>query len=309
VLSQTRRALEDFDNQHDFERMAADVLNSSAYSDVDPAAPGGGPDSGEDITFHDGETPGVAFVTLNKDIKSKFKYDLNKKQSSSTIIALFCNVVVSPSTKLEFTKAALSKGCRLDIYDLERLRSLLDSSQKDIRRRYLHIDDEAAAKLRSEVTKLIKFPDAVPDNVSPPSTMERILLDQLPRRLFDLLLRYEEVDIKEMPGIGQRLHNHLVAYYKFRKQAIRIENEMMSKVGNMVGVRFPAAWQIYVRYSLMRFGGASMETIVSWGDFLNFSITWEDAEKVFSRLSEDHYHQLQQGSLNHMAILFSRCKR
>jgi len=42
MLSQTRRALEDFDNQHDFERLAADVLTGLGYSDVDPQAPGGG---------------------------------------------------------------------------------------------------------------------------------------------------------------------------------------------------------------------------------------------------------------------------
>ena len=38
MLSQTRRALEDFDNQHDFERMAADVLNALGYSNVEPMA-------------------------------------------------------------------------------------------------------------------------------------------------------------------------------------------------------------------------------------------------------------------------------
>jgi hypothetical protein len=32
MLSQTRRALEDFDNQHDFERMAADILNGLGYA-------------------------------------------------------------------------------------------------------------------------------------------------------------------------------------------------------------------------------------------------------------------------------------
>src|ERR1035437_4858762 len=44
MLSLTRRALEDFDNQHDFERFAADVLNALAYTPVEPMAPGGGAD-------------------------------------------------------------------------------------------------------------------------------------------------------------------------------------------------------------------------------------------------------------------------
>ncbi len=42
MLSQTKRALEEFDNQHDFERMAADILNALGYPLVDPQAPGGG---------------------------------------------------------------------------------------------------------------------------------------------------------------------------------------------------------------------------------------------------------------------------
>ena len=36
MLSHTKRALEDFDNQHDFERMAADILNALGYSALVP---------------------------------------------------------------------------------------------------------------------------------------------------------------------------------------------------------------------------------------------------------------------------------
>ena len=78
MSSQTRRILEDFDNQHDFERMAADILNALGYEDVEPMAPCGGSDGGCDIKFRDGETSGIAFVTLEKKIKEKFKQDLSK---------------------------------------------------------------------------------------------------------------------------------------------------------------------------------------------------------------------------------------
>ena len=63
MMSQTRRAIEDFDNQHDFERMAADVLNALGYADVEPIAPRGGSDGGRDIQFREGDTPGIAFDT------------------------------------------------------------------------------------------------------------------------------------------------------------------------------------------------------------------------------------------------------
>jgi hypothetical protein len=267
--------------------MAADLLNGLGYVAVDPAAPGGGPDSGKDISFRDGDTTGVALVTLNKDIRGKFNKDLEKLPQGEGLIALFCNVTIGPSTKLQFTRDALQKGYRLETYDLERLRSLLDSSQREVRRRYLHIDDDISAKLRSEVAKLTRFPNAVPDDTKPPTILELLLKDGLPRRLFELLFKYEEADIKELPGLGNALHRHLLAYYEFRTETTRIENEMVQKIGSMVGVRFPAAWRIYSRYCIMRFAGVSSEIIQSWGDFLNFGITWDDAEKVYSKLSAD----------------------
>ena len=186
MASQTRRSLEDFDNQHDFERMAADVLNALGYSDVEPMAPAGGADGGRDIIFREADTPGIAFVTLEKTIRDKFKRDLAKQSNTEGLIALFCNVDVSPSMKLTFAREAVAKGYRVDVFDLERLRSLLDSSLKDVRRRYLKIDDELAARLRSEVRRLLRFPDATPSAPDPPTLVETLLADDLPRRLFDL---------------------------------------------------------------------------------------------------------------------------
>jgi hypothetical protein len=221
MLSQTCRALEDFDNQHDFERMAADMLNALGYSSVEPMAPGGGGDGGQDIRFREGDAPGVAFVTLEKKIKDKFKRDLAKLTESEGLIALFCNVDVTPSMKLAFAKEAIAKGYRLEVFDLERCRSLLDSSLKDIRRRYLHIDDAIAARLRSEVIKLLRFPDAIADASNCPTLMEKMLTDSGPRRLFELLMQYEEKDVLEVPWIGAPLHKHLIGYCSFRQMALK----------------------------------------------------------------------------------------
>jgi len=285
MLNQTRRALEDFDNQHDFERMAADVLNALGYSNVEPMAPGGGPDSGQDIRFTEGETPGVAFVTLNKNIRDKFNSDLAKQGEGEGVIALFCDVDVSPGMKLKFAKKAIAKGYRIEVFDLERLRSLLDSSLKDVRRRYLHIDDEVATRLRFEVTKLLRFPDSIQDVTAPPTLIEGMLVNKLPCKLFDLLMHYEEKDIVEVPEIGSALHNHLTTYYRFRQEALRLEDGLISRIGRMVKVRYRAAWQIYSQYVIMRFSGMSKEAIIAEGDFLNYSITWDEAERVFAELS------------------------
>ncbi|MSQ48662.1 MAG: hypothetical protein EXR78_09830 [Deltaproteobacteria bacterium] len=137
MLSHTRRALEDFDNQHEFERLAADVLNALGYSSVQPMAPRGGADGGRDLNFRSGETEGIAFVTREKKIRDKFGRDLAKQEKGEGHIALFCNVDLTPSMKLAFARYSLEIGYTLEVFDLERLRSLLDTSLKDIRRRYL----------------------------------------------------------------------------------------------------------------------------------------------------------------------------
>ena len=157
MFSQTRRALEDFDNQHDFERMAADILNSLGYLNVEPMAPAGGPDGGRDIQFRDGDARGIAFVTLDKDISKKFKFDLSKQEDADGVIALFCNV--------------------------------------------------ATAQL--------------------------------------------------------------------------FEQQLTNTIGGMVEVEFPRAWQICLRYVEMRYAGHTKEAIIYGGTFLNYGITWDEAERVF----------------------------
>ena len=112
-----------------------------------------------------------------------------------------------------------------------------------MRRRYLGIDDEVAARLRSDITRLLRFPDAVADGSQAPTLVERLLNDKLPRRLFELLMTYEERDVCEVPGIGQALHNFIMSYYGFRQNALVLETHIITEIGKMVAVRFPAAWR------------------------------------------------------------------
>lgn len=288
MLTDTLKALQAFDNSHDFERMAADILNGLGYADVEPMAPAGGSDSGQDIRFRADQSPGVAFVTLDKGISGKFKDDLGKQAHTSvdSVIALFCNVAVSPSQKQEFAKLALAKGYRLEVYDLERLRSLLDSSLKEIRRRYLKVDDELSTRLRADVTRLVRFPAATSDSVTPPTVIEALLANPVPRRVFELLLQYEDSVIAETPTIGTVLIAHRAAYYKFREDAVRVEHEAIAAIRDRVAVAFPHGWRIYLLYAMQRFAGLSRDQVVKRGDFLNYGITWDDTERVFVELSQ-----------------------
>ena len=38
---------------------------------------------------------------------------------------------------------------------------------------------------------------------------------------------------------------------------------------------------------MARFAGESKEAIIAWGDFLNYGITWDEAEGVFTQLSSE----------------------
>lgn len=102
-----------------------------------------------------------------------------------------------------------------------------------------------------------------------------------------MLLTYEEPDVREVPGIGTALQDYIKNYHAFRQRALAAEERLISRIGKIVSVRFRVGWQIYLNYVIMRFAGASNEEIISWGDFLNYDITWEDAERVFARLNDD----------------------
>lgn len=289
MSSQTRRVLQDFDNQHDFERLSADILNALGYQDVEPMAPRGGADGGQDIKFREGDVPGIAFATLEKRIKEKFAGDLAKQSNGEGLIALFCNVDVTPMMKVAFSKDANAKGFTLQVFDLERIRSLLDSTLKEIRRRYLHIDDEIAERLRAEVSKLLGFPDAIPDEALPPTQLERMLSNKLPRRLFDLLMRYDARGVVEVPGAGPDLHSHLTTYYEFRKAVLAFERQLLDRIAATMGdeSRFPAACRIHLNYALRRFIGVTKERVRAGANFLNYDITWDSAERMFESLTAD----------------------
>lgn len=287
MSSHTRRKLQDFDNQHDFERMATDVLSALGYSDVEPMAPAGGPDGGRDIVFKDGGAMGVALVTLDKNIAEKFRRDLTKQADAGGLIALFCNVDVSPTLKLKFNGQAMERGYRIQVFDLERLRGLLDNTMKDLRRRYLQIDDEPTERLRLELQKLLRFPETKLDAVDLPTQLERLFRDKRPGRLFDLLMGFDERLIQEVPGIGPALHVHLISYYNLRQRIHQFENGLLALIGPRVSVGFAQGWVIYRRYALLRFSGISQQGIIGSGDFLNYDITWDDAERVYRELAND----------------------
>lgn len=142
-------------------------------------------------------------------------------------------------------------------------------------------------RLQSDIEKLLHFPNGIPNVSKPPTRIETLLVDKLPGRLFDLLMTYREKDVARVPNIGDDLHSYMKSYYDFRQKSLTLEDNLMTRIGQMVTVRFRSAWAIYLKYILMRFGGQSKEAIIAGGNFLNYDITWDDAERVFTQLSNE----------------------
>ncbi len=101
MLSLTKKALEEFDNAHEFERMCADILNSLGYQHVTPIAPQGGNDGGKDIEYTTSDkSKGLACVSLEKKYKTKFISDLNKhKEGDYGEYIIFSNQYMTAKDK------------------------------------------------------------------------------------------------------------------------------------------------------------------------------------------------------------------
>ena len=154
MFSLTIAALEKFDNQHDFERMCADILNSQSYKHVVLIAPRGGSDGGKDITFTtDSGRRCLACVTLRKDMDTKFKEDFSKRKAGDfDTYILFCTDYLTAEQKIKYAKyCAHVLQAEFVPYDIEALRSLLDSSLLQIREKYLHT-------ISGKVEELVKSP-------------------------------------------------------------------------------------------------------------------------------------------------------
>ena len=98
-------------------------------------------------------------------------------------------------------------------------------------------------------------------------------------------MQYEEKDILATPEIGATLVDFRTKYYQFRRLAEGLESRALPRIGQMVTVKFSQGWHLYYVYAVMRFGGVSKDQIVAGGNFLNYDITWDDAERVFGELA------------------------
>ena len=297
MLNLTKKSLEEFDNQHDFERMCADILNALGCQKVEPMAPAGGPDGGKDIVFYEGETKCAVFVTLRKDIGKKFDEDSQKLniQDGFDKIVLFSNQNITRKQKEDFFRLTNGKGIHfLEIYDLERLRSLLDASLKSVRKKYLHIDDEISEKILAAIKKTLEFPDVVTIESEKPNHLEAMFSDIRPRKLFYTLFDYEQKDISGITHMGGELNDFKMDYYKFKTQCNVVYSKIIESIRPLIKQKMNSAWDMYAKYCILRFVHFTPEKADHAIGFWNFGISAADAEIVFkSLITNDELVQLE----------------
>ncbi|NOT25553.1 MAG: trypsin-like peptidase domain-containing protein [Acidobacteria bacterium] len=146
--------------------------------------------------------------------------------------------------------------------------------------------DGRVAQVESAVHRVLEFPNAVQASRTPPTLLQSLLVDTGPLKLFDVLSRFSDADIAQIEG-GEALQRFFRRYYRFEEGTRLFEQVLQQQIGATVRVRYASGWRIYLQYVLLRFGGNSAEQLSSGSNFLNFDITWADAERVYGELAMD----------------------
>jgi hypothetical protein len=128
------------------ERLAAQILISEGFKDLDPSHPLGGPDGGRDATCTYDNKPWVMAVYFPRG-KKKIS-EIKKKLNDDVLSASKHNPVgIAFVTNQELTQVQRQKlknnntSCRLEIFHLDRLTTILDSPQMaGVRKQFLGID-------------------------------------------------------------------------------------------------------------------------------------------------------------------------
>jgi hypothetical protein len=146
---------------------------------------------------------------------------------------------------------------------------------------------DGPAKVRAEVIKLLKYPSGYLISAAPKTKLESMLVENLPSRLFDLLMGFDERDVRDIDDFGEALHGYMAEYHSFRANLFALENDIVSAISTKVAVRMRVGWSIYHTYYILRKSGRSPLETQSEGSFFNYGVTAEDAERVYQELLND----------------------
>lgn len=128
------------------ERLAASILRLAGYEEIDPQAPLGGPDGGKDIVCSKGGVMWICAVYFPTTavnftaVKRKFLSDLAKVDVQRRGFAFVTNRPLTLTQNDALKAAGTAAGKEVDIFPLERMRTLLDQpSGYGVRLQFLRI--------------------------------------------------------------------------------------------------------------------------------------------------------------------------
>lgn len=293
MLTPTQKALEEFDNQHDFERMCADILNALGYKDVTLIAPRGGSDGGVDITFTtENGGKGIACITLRQDSEKKFNEDFDKRKPGEfEKYYFFTNQYLTSKQKVRFAKFCIEKlDAECITQDREALRSILDSSLVTIRRKYLGIQDDNSDAIKKKITKILKYPATLSstnfqDRIG---IAELILTTPTNREIYYYIDEIDDEELKQIPYIGSTLHAYKENYYNLCLALNILTQHCKKFIGTqtITPFQFISGWTIYFKYFLLRSFGVT-EGEANTRINTNYDISYEECEKVSNMLKND----------------------
>lgn len=286
MYAQTITVLEKFDNQHDFERMAADILNALGHQNVVPIAPRGGSDGGRDITFTtESGGKGLACVTLRKDIDRKFDEDFSQRiPGEYEKYFLFCTAHLSAKQKLNFaTYCANTLQAEFVPTDIEALRSLLDSVLKPIRESYLRIQDNTV--IRRKIKRILFDPQ---NEVELPASWQTIALtasyDMI--GLFDLIKDQDIAMICQTQEEIDVLNQFLDVFLRLRKLCTTIDNHIAKPLYDRFDYLVANPYQKMSKYIKYRLLGATKEEAVK-AITMYIGPNTEECEKMYEAVQGD----------------------
>jgi len=127
------------------ERLAAQILLSEGYQNLDPSHPLGGPDGGKDATCAKDGTLWVMAVYFPRGqkqfatIKNKFVNDLRSAAKHAPAFVFVTNQELTNDQKTKLQRAAGT--ARVELFHLERITAILDRpGMASVRRQFLSID-------------------------------------------------------------------------------------------------------------------------------------------------------------------------
>jgi len=145
---------------------------------------------------------------------------------------------------------------------------------------------QAIESLKGELENLAEFPNR-PIDRGGRNHIEQIFVRTDYIHLYEILSKYYGTTISSAPD-GERLINFKRSFYDFEDETRSFEQYALIEIGKVVQVRFMHGWDIYLYYFELRALGYTPDRIQNeGGSFLNYGITWNDAERVYGLLSKN----------------------